>query len=83
MRVKAEIFGLNEKTPFDFVTTSHFEKAEDGYYYYDETLSIGNKITFSNYCIIPQNNLESGKKYILTVIVETIEATKSEEIWQK
>ncbi len=82
VRVKAEIFGLNEKTAFDFVTTSHFEKAEDGYYYYDETLPIGSKITFSNYCIIPENNFQSGEKYILTVVVETIDAEKSGEIWQ-
>ncbi len=83
VRVKAVVFGLTRVVPFEFVTTEHFEQAVDGYYYYDELLKSGNKITFSNYITIPADNeFESGEKYILTVIVETLDS-KCDNIWEQ
>lgn len=83
VRVKALIFGLGEEVPFDFVTTSHFEKEPDGYYYFDEVLNGGNKITFSNYIVIPsQQQFVSGEKYVLTIVVETVETEYMESIWK-
>ncbi len=81
VRVKAEVFGSSSN--FDFVTTSHFEKAEDGYYYYDETLQGGNKITFCNYITNPEEgDLISNEKYILTIVVETLDSDYAETIWK-
>lgn len=84
VRVKARVFGLSKEIELDFVTTEHFEKADDGYYYFDDTLKGGNKITFSNYITFPQNGeFESGKKYILTIVAETLETKYGgENIWK-
>ncbi len=81
VRVKAEVFGL-EGGEFDFTTTSHFQKAEDGYYYFDEVLSGGNKITFCTNIITPQDgSFVSEEKYILSIVVETVDADYVENIW--
>ncbi|MBP3431498.1 MAG: hypothetical protein J6K39_01410 [Clostridia bacterium] len=83
VRVKATVFGLDENTDFEFITTSHFEQAEDGYYYFDDVLKGGNKITFCNYLKIPEDNdFSSGEKYILTIVVETLETKYDENIWK-
>ena len=83
VRVKAKIFGLNETSLFDFITTEHFEKAEDGYYYFDDILHGGNKITFCNYIVTPKDvTFFSGEKYILTIVVETLETKYDENIWK-
>ena len=82
VRVKAKVFGNDNEQEFDFITTEHFEKAEDGYYYFDDVLRGGNKITFSTYVTTPsEGDFISNEKYVLTVIVETIEAEFKENIW--
>lgn len=84
VRVKAKIFGQEEEQTFDFITTDHFEKAEDGYYYFDDILHGGNKITFCNYIVTPKEaTFYSGEKYVLTIIVETLESKYDENIWKK
>ncbi len=82
VRVKALVFG-EDGVEFDFVTTPHFEKAEAGYYYFDETLKGGNKITFCNYLKFPKNSKMAGdEKYVLSVVVETLEKEFDvEKIW--
>ncbi len=81
VRVKTQVFGTNSQ--FDFITTSHFEKKEDGYYYFDEDLQGGNKITFCNYVKTPKDgNFVSNEKYILTFVVETVESEYVETIWK-
>ena len=66
------------------VPTEHFEKENDGYYYYDEVLKGGNKITFCNYIFIPKEiNLRSGEKYIISFVVETLESKYDIGIWKK
>lgn len=84
VRVKAQIFGKNQDINFDFVTTEHFELAEDGYYYYDDVLTGGNKITFCNYIVVPDDlSMTSKEKYILTFVVETLESDLDvENIWK-
>lgn len=83
VRVKARLFGLDNDTPFDFITTEHFEKADDGYYYFDDVLHGGNKITFCNYIVTPKEvDFYSGEKYILSIIVETLETKYDQNIWK-
>ena len=84
VRVKAKLFGAEGENVFDFITTEHFEKAEDGYYYFDDVLHGGNKITFCNYLVTPKEvTFYSGEKYILTIVVETLETKFEENIWKK
>jgi len=84
VRVKAKTFGIENEAEFDFVTTEHFEKAEDGYYYFDDVLRGGNKITFCNYLVIPdETNFVSKEKYILTFVVETLDINQNvQNIWK-
>ncbi len=83
VRVKAKIFGVEKEASFDFITTDHFEKQSDGYYYFDDILHGGNKITFCNYVVTPKDvDLISGEKYVLTIVVETLDARVQENIWQ-
>lgn len=84
VRVKAKIFGVAGDTEFDFVTSEHFEKAEDGYYYYDDVLHGGNKITFCTYLVLPKDaDFVSKEKYILTFVVETLETKFDDQnIWE-
>lgn len=83
VRVKAKIFGVDDDTEFDFVTSEHFDRAEDGYFYYDDVLLGGNKITFCTDIIVPSDsNLVGKEKYILTFVVETLETQFDvDEIW--
>lgn len=82
VRVKSKVFGKGENH-FDFVASQHFEKAEDGYYYYDQALSGGNKITFCTYLLTPEDGTYvSQEKYVLSVIVETLETKYDKNIWK-
>lgn len=84
VRVKAKVFGAPNLSTLDFVTTEHFVKENDGYYYFDEVLKGGNKVTFSTYLLIPSDvDLSSNEKYILTIAVETLdESLDYEKIWK-
>ena len=75
VRVRAEVFSTNNTIDLDFVTGQGFDKAEDGYYYYNQELLGGSKITFSNYIVLPENATFSSKeKYVLSIIVENLNA---------
>ncbi len=84
VRIKALVFGAGGETQFGFVTSTHFEKAEDGYYYYDGVLSGGNKITFCNYLVMTDDSeFKSSEKYILSFVVETLETKFYEQnVWE-
>lgn len=84
VRVKSKLFGTPENSDLDFITTEHFEKAEDGYYYFDDILKGGNKVTFSTYVTIPAEiDMSSDEKYILTIVIETLESgLNHQEIWK-
>ena len=82
VRVKAKVFGHEKQGQMDFVTTGHFDKANDGYYYFDNVLRGGEKVTFCNYLVFPQaEEYLSQEKYILTIIVETVDVNL-QNIWQ-
>lgn len=81
VRVKAEIFARDNLTPIDFVANQNFLKATDGYFYLNGNLADGNKVTFCDYIVIPaEAKLNSKEKYILTIVVENIDASL-ENIW--
>lgn len=76
IRVKAEIFSKDTVTSIDFVTTDYFTKGTDNYFYYTDTLAGGNKTTFCSYLVIPEDSeLISKEKYVLSVIVENLDAS--------
>ena len=81
VRVKAEIFARDKLTPIDFVANQNFLKATDGYFYLNGNLAGGNKVTFCDYIVIPaEAKLNSKEKYVLTIVVENIDASL-ENIW--
>ena len=81
VRVKAEIFARDNLTPIDFVANQNFLKATDGYFHLNGNLAGGNKVTFCDYIVIPaEAKLNSKEKYILTIVVENIDASL-ENIW--
>lgn len=84
VRVKARVFGESD-ADIGFVTTEHFEEAEDGYFYYDGVLKGGNKITFCTYVVMPSSlNFVKNEKYILTFVVETLDSNlEVDSIWKK
>ncbi len=85
LRVKSKLFGIAEGVDLGFITTGHFEQASDGYYYFDDVLKGGNKVTFCTYVVIPSEiDLSSDEKYIFTIVVETLGVDVNyEEIWEK
>ncbi len=84
IRVKSQIFGIDSDYGFDFITSEHFQKGEDGYYYFDGVLKGGNKIMFCNYVAVPKEvDFSSGEKYVFTLIVETLESSLDyKNIWK-
>jgi len=82
VRVRAKVFGETKSGEVDFVTTEHFERANDGYFYYNEILKGGNKTTFCNYIVMPKEQEFLGReKYILTIVVEALDSNV-ENIWK-
>lgn len=69
---------------FDFGVSEKFSYENDGYFYFDDVLNANEKVVFSkNFVISSNQKLESGKKYIVTVLVETLqEDLDVSEIWK-
>ena len=84
LRVKSTIFGCDQQLTMDFVVSSNFTLEDDGYYYYNNTLAGGDKTTFCEYIIVPENqSCKTDKKYIFTLIVECLSADEDiNRIWK-
>lgn len=84
VRVKGEVYTNEGTILLDFVTTDDFVKGNDNYFYLTPDLLAGNKITFSKYIVLPEDSVfDSSKKYILSIIVENLDATLDvSNIWQ-
>lgn len=81
VRVKAKVFGGAAEEELEFETTENFD-FDGEYYYYKNVLGAGGKVLFCDYLKIPlENTLSSKEKYILTIVVESVE--NSEENQQK
>ena len=82
VRVKSQIFGTDQKGVITF-ESGRFQKSDDGYYYFDDFLKGGNKISFCSYIIMPDETVfVSGEKYVLSIVVETLNSEFGENIWR-
>lgn len=80
VRVKSHIFGDESDSKLEFYTDDRF--VFDGQYYmFKDVLGYGGKTLFCEYIQIPEdNNLSSKEKYILSIVVETVENTPENQI---
>ena len=75
VRVKSRVFGEETGKSLEFVTDDRF--VYDGEYYtFQDVLGSGGKTLFCEYIQIPEeNSLSSKEKYILSIVVESVENT--------
>lgn len=80
VRVKTRLFGDEADDKMEFLTDEKF--VYDGEYYtFQEVLGGGGKVLFCDYIQIPaENNLSSKEKYILSIVVESVEDTLENEL---
>ena len=83
-RVKSRIFGANEIENILFETSENFSLEDDGYYYFNNTLIGGDKVTFCEKILLPKAKfVDAGKRYVLTIFVETLDAElNTNVIWK-
>ena len=84
VRAKIVVFEDEENVKFVPVLSEHFVDGEDGYFYFDDILNGGSKITFCNSLRFPSENVfQSDKKYVATIVVETLsEGLDVAQIWK-
>ena len=78
LRAKVFVYsGDNRNLDVDIVETINWKfNSDDGYYYFDDVLQGGSKLTFSNFIVMPEDSdFRSQEKYVLSVIVETLDAS--------
>ena len=83
LRAKIFIYSGNGQTlKMDLMETANWIY-NDGYYYYHGALAPQNKIALCSNIVIPENtDLVSSKKYIVSVVVESLDSQdRVEEIW--
>lgn len=87
MYVRAKIFvytSENETKSLDLVQTVNWTyNEEDGYYYLNDLLSPNDKVSLCSHIILSENlNLNTGKKYLITIVAETLESGQNvKNIW--
>lgn len=84
--LRAKIFiytGDNQTLKMNFVETINWTYQQDGYYYFNNTLTPQNKVTLCSYLFIDEETqLQTNTKYIVTVIVDALDANQNvTEIW--
>ncbi len=75
--LRAKIFiysGDNQTLKMDMVETVNWKFDEsDGYYYFDDLLTMQNKVALCSHIIIDkETHLQTNTKYIFTIVVETL-----------
>lgn len=76
----------NETKKIDIVQTVNWQYDEvDGYYYFTDLLSPNDKVALCSHLLITEGtNLNTGKKYIVTFVVEAIdEGVNVVSVWGK
>ena len=69
---------------FSLKTSEKFSYEEDGYFYFNDILKVGEKALLTNGVeILPNAMLESGKKYLCTIVIETLsEEMDVNNVWK-
>ena len=82
-RVKSIMFGDPNEEKIMFDVDENFS-IEGDYYYYNNTLQGGDKVTFCHNIFLPRTDAFGGeKRYVLTICVETLDAEfDSNVIWK-
>ena len=80
VRVKTRVFGDETDQKLEFFTDDRF--VFDGeYYLFKDVLGSGGKTLFCDYIQIPEkNHLSSKEKYILSIVVESVENTPDNQL---
>lgn len=87
--LRAKIFVYtsdNQTKKMDIVETVNWTfDNEDNYFYFNDILNPNNKISLCSYLIVGEGSkLISSKKYIVTVVIESLDKTQDvEKIWGK
>ena len=73
-----------ENDLFSLKTSEKFSREDDGYFYFNDILNVGEKtLLTSGVEILPNAMLESGKKYLCTIVIETLsEEMNVNDIWK-
>jgi len=84
VRAKIVVFANDDNVSFSPVLSEHFLDGEDGYFYFDNVLRGGSKITFCSALKFPSENIFlSDGKYVGSIVVETLsEGLDANEIWK-
>lgn len=83
-RVKSDVFGVKKSEKIAFVTSENFTLEDDGYYYYNNVLQGGDKVTFCEKIRLPETSFfDAEKRYVFTISVETLDAElDANSIWK-
>ena len=83
VRVKSCVANGNEQMLF--FANDKFSFEEDGYYYCDDVIMGGDKVSFCEYVIMPHfEKLNTNKKNIFTIVVECLSENEDiNKIWKK
>jgi len=84
--LRAKIFiysGDNQILKMNLIETVNWTYQDDGYYYFNDLLTALNKVALCSYVFIDENTqLQTNTKYIVTVIVESLDESQDiEKIW--
>lgn len=82
LRVRGQIFGIEDNV--GFVASDNFEE-DRGFYYLKGSLQSGGKVAFCSHIKVPDNSkFVCGEKYVLSIVVETIDDNLDwQNIWKK
>lgn len=84
LRAKIYIYsGDNQTLKMNMVETVNWTLKEDGYYYFNDLLTSQNKVALCSYVFIDEETqLQTSKKYIVTVVFESLDSNQEvEKIW--
>lgn len=84
LRAKLFIYtGDNQTLEMNMVETANWTYQEDGYYYFNEKLTPQNKVAICSFVFIDEDtDLQTNTKYIVTMIVESLDENQNvTQIW--
>lgn len=85
LRAKVYLYtGDNQTFDMGIIETVNWTYQDDGYYYFNDLLTPQNKVALCSYVFIDEStNLQTNTKYIVSVVVESLEENLDvTQIWQ-